>query len=170
MPFRVPDPEFKDRIFTSVEEYGRAKAALTRRKVDRSIGSVCLDEEPSELIIEAELKDASNRLGGIELELRNFRDKMESLLSDISKSLEILLKNHDGIPYMTKLRAISTVKGEFPDGKSFDLLVTTGGYEVDGQCYRTLSAAAEGVSGNRRNGWEWWKTESGLTAKKAFRS
>ncbi len=169
MPFKVSEMEFKDRVFNSVEEYEEAKRALSTRNKDTCLNSICLDKEPEELFIEAELKDTSNRLTGVEIELRNFRDRVEEMLSDIHSSIKILLINKDGIPYMTKLKGISTVKGEFPDGKDFELLVTTRGYEINGQCYNSLSAAAEGVSGNRRNGWEWWKTEDGKTAASVFR-
>lgn len=165
MPFAVPDPEFKGRVFYSVAEYSLAKEALSKRMDGGDMRSIYLDEEPKELRVEAEVKRATTRLAGVEVELRNFRETLE----EIKESLKILLINKDGIPYLTKLKAVSTVKGEFPEGKDFELVVTTKGYEINGQCYNSLSAAAEGVSGNRRNGWEWWKTETGTTAREAFR-
>lgn len=170
MPFVVPDPEFKGRVFSSIEEYNQAKRVSVKRVDRESIKSICLGEEPQVIEIEAEIKRASTRLTGVEIELRNLRESMQEALEEIKGALDILLTNKDGIPYMTKLKAISTVKGEFPEGKAFELVVTTKGYEINGQCYNSLSAAAEGVSGNRRNGWEWWKTETGTTAREAFRS
>lgn len=171
MPFRVNDPEFEGRTFASVEEYEEARAAVSRMGGLGALNlkSISIDKEPKELFVEAELKHTSNRLSGVEIELRNFRDKIEGMLTEIKSSLNILMINKDGIPFMTKLKGVSTVKGEFPEGKNFELLVTTRGYEINGQCYSSLSAAAEGVSGNRRNGWEWWKTEEGKTVGEAFR-
>lgn len=169
MPFRVGDPEFEGRTFVSVEEYEEAKAAVAKMGDVDVLRSISITKEPKELFVEAELKHTSNRLSGVEIELRDFRDRIEEMLSEIKSSLKVLMTNRDGIPFMTKLRGTSTVKGEFPEGKDFELLVTTRGYEINGQCYGSLSAAAEGVSGNRRNGWEWWKTEEGKTAREAFR-
>ncbi len=170
MPFKVKDPEFKNRIFSNVVEYEQARRISKKREEECGLRTICLSREPKELHIEAELKRNSTRLNDIESELRRLGSKMEEMLSSIYSSIKVLLINKDGIPYTTKLKGISTVKGEFPDGKDFELLVTTEGYEVGGQCFNSLSAAAEGVSKNRRNGWEWWKTEDGKTVGEAFRT
>lgn len=169
MPFIVKDPEFKGRTFASVWEYETAKKAVLKRENLDNLKAISIGREPEVLFIEAELKHASNRLTGVEVELREFRGQIERMLTEIQSSLKTLMVNKDGIPFMTKLKGVSTVKGEFPEGKIFELLVTTRGYEIKGQRYGSLSAAAEGVSGNRRNGWEWWKTEEGSTAAEAFR-
>lgn len=168
MPFKVRDLEFKNRVFANVKEYEQARVSSAERKVtDCSLRRICLDKAPDEIHIKAELN--STRINGVETELKSFRSKIEDMLAGIHNSIKVLLINRDGIPYMTILKGTSTVKGEFPEGKSFELLVTMQGYETNGQCYSSLSAAAEGVSGNRRNGWEWWKTKEGETVRDAFR-
>jgi len=166
MPFKVPDLEFKGRVFSSIEDYNQAKMALLKRTSNKNMESICLSYKPKVLEIEAEIKHTSTRVDGVEVEIRNFKE----ILDEIKESLKVLLINRDGIPYGTKLRAVSTVKRKFPEGKNFELVVTTRGYEIGDQCYKSLSAAAEGVSGNKRNGWEWWKTEKGVPAREAFRS
>ncbi len=173
MPFKVKDLEFINRTFANIKEYEQAKISLAERQSNRNLKHIYLNKAPEEILIEAELKSVSrwhDRIVGVETELRRFRGKVEDMLSEILVSVKILLINKDGIPYMTRLEGTSTVKGEFPNGKSFELLVTTQGYETNGQCYSSLSAAAEGVSGNRRNGWEWWKTKDGRTVKDVFKA
>lgn len=42
-------------------------------------------------------------------------------------------------------------------------------YLVGNNKYETLSSAAQAVSGNRRNGWDFWKTPSGQSVKEVYR-
>lgn len=69
--------------------------------------------------------------------------------------------NKDNIPIDTLLIGVSL-------GKPYILTVNRYNYTIGTHTYDTLSAAAEGVSGNRRSGWSFWKTSDGRTAKEAF--
>jgi len=69
--------------------------------------------------------------------------------------------NKDNIPINTLLIGVSL-------GKPYILTVQKYNYRIGSTEYETLSAAAEGVSGNRRSGWVFWKTSDGRTAKEAF--
>jgi hypothetical protein len=56
-------------------------------------------------------------------------------------------------------------------GMPFLLTVKKDGkYLVGESTFKSLSAAAQAVSGNQRSGWIFWKTLDGLTAKEAFRT
>ncbi|RLI56702.1 MAG: hypothetical protein DRO87_07760, partial [Candidatus Thorarchaeota archaeon] len=53
-------------------------------------------------------------------------------------------------------------------GQMYILRPTPEGFRVGDQIYKSLSAAAEAVSGVRRSGWTFWKLPDGRTAKEAF--
>jgi len=53
-------------------------------------------------------------------------------------------------------------------GQMYILRPTPEGFIVGDQTYKSLSAAAEAVSGVRRSGWTFWKLPDGRTAKEAF--
>ena len=82
----------------------------------------------------------------------------------VQKSKDTLITtdlNKDGIPVNTVLIGVTC-------GRPFVLTASRYDYSVGDKRYDTLSAAAEGVSGNRRSGWVFWKTFDGRTAKEAF--
>ena len=170
MPFRVTDPEFRGRLFTCVEDYRLAKAALKPIGIPGlNMKSIRMEENPPvDMLIKAELKAQGER-ADFEIEkLKNRMNDVVRAVNALNRVVKLLMRNPDGIPYGTKLLGRSTVGGRFPEGRQFVLRVTPKGYEVEGMCFKSLSAAAQGVSGNQRNGWNWWRTEEGKTCREAF--
>jgi len=53
-------------------------------------------------------------------------------------------------------------------GIQYTLVRTPQGFRVGNSVYKSLSAAAEAVSGVRRSGWTFWRLPDGRTAKEAF--
>jgi len=53
-------------------------------------------------------------------------------------------------------------------GIQYTLVRTPQGFRVGNTVYKSLSAAAEAVSGVRRSGWTFWRLPDGRTAKEAF--
>jgi len=53
-------------------------------------------------------------------------------------------------------------------GRMYTLVSSPEGFRVGNTVYKSLSAAAEGVSGVRRSGWTFWRLADGRTAKEAF--
>ena len=179
MPFVVKAPEFRGILFNSIEQYNIARALNIMREKNkcRELKSISINY-PTQVELFVEIKRNSEKVRAIELNISDLRSKIEQLTQidiTVKELLKVMKKmtdqastNKDGIPIGTKLYAVSTVKGTFPQGKRFELTVTSMGYKIGDVCYNSLSAAAEGVSGNRRNGWEWWKTMEGNTARKVF--
>jgi len=53
-------------------------------------------------------------------------------------------------------------------GQQYVLRPTPEGFKVGDYVYKSLSAAAEAVSGVRRSGWTFWHLPDGRTAKEVF--
>jgi hypothetical protein len=53
-------------------------------------------------------------------------------------------------------------------GIQYTLVRTPQGFRVGNTIYKSLSAAAEAVSGVRRSGWTFWHLPDGRTAKEVF--
>lgn len=88
----------------------------------------------------------------VELEIKV--DSLHEIISSL-KDDKISLKNKENILLGTVLRGESK-------GIRFSLEVIDEGYLCsNGQIYPSLSAAALGVSGNRRSGWKFWKNTDG---------
>jgi hypothetical protein len=70
-------------------------------------------------------------------------------------------ETRDGVPVGSCLKGVTR-------GQPYWLTVEKDGFFVGIHKYKSLSAAAEAVSGVRRSGWTFWCTADGRTAKEAF--
>ena len=89
----------------------------------------------------------------------------ESNTKEAVKAVTNAVFNKDGLPLNTVYIG-QTKKVEAP------ILLTVeadGSYKIGQMTYKSLSAAAEAVSGVRRSGWTFWKTFEGKTLKEAFK-
>lgn len=105
-----------------------------------------------------------DRLTRLIKETRNdyvLRSELEGLESS-SPAPEPEPQTVEGVPEGT------TLSGQ-TRGTTYYLTVKNGIFMVGASQYKSLSAAAEGVSGVRRSGWTFWKLPDGRTVKDAFK-
>lgn len=134
----------------------RREVALGRAvSVGSGTGSVVkpISLEDRMTILESKIDMAIEAVGAIS-EMIGLRGNAEN--KETNKDI-----NKDGIPYHINL--IGNTRGV-----PYILTVEKDAYYVGHTPYRTLSAAAEGVSGSRRSGWMFWCLPDGRTAKEAF--
>ena len=94
--------------------------------------------------------------------LDRLRDIMEGNKDkDITQKIE-QVKSQNKIPEGTVLNGVTR-------GVPYYLEVRDGSFFVGITKYKTLSAAAAGVSGVRRSGWTFWKLPDGRTVKEVFK-
>lgn len=146
MAFTVPEFD-EERVFDSMAEF--EEAVRERREIEVrleqgreevvSVTATLVPEEPSSI---------NSRLSVIESELKNITDLLKSMASK---------KNTEGLDIGSKLFGESK-------GRLFSLEVRAKDYFCPDteERYPSLSAAAQGVSGNRRSGWKFWKDETGV--------
>jgi len=89
----------------------------------------------------------------------------ESNTKEAVKAITNAVFNKDGLPLNT-VYVGQTKKVEAPILLTVE---TDGSYKIGNNTYKSLSAAAEAVSGVRRSGWTFWKTFDGKTLKEAFK-
>jgi hypothetical protein len=141
------NPEFPGRTFETFTEYEEAKqqrAHVTRDIEERSQTPVTT---VTAVIIPASQSLLERKVSEMEENISNLERR---ILSSVRKPGE------ESIPEGTILCGESK-------GKSYTIESLEAGYLCsDGKIYQSLSGAALGVSGNRRSGWVFWKTEDGI--------
>jgi hypothetical protein len=147
MPFT--SKEFPDQLFQTFEELEEAKRR--RGQVEQSLASREPEEKSKAPEIVATIVPASEDV--IERRVLLLEDKVDELMGRLKP--EKTTTNKEGLPVDTILRGVSK-------GVTHTLEVWEEGYLCsDGTVYPSLSAAALGVSGNRRSGWMFWTDVEG---------
>jgi hypothetical protein len=96
---------------------------------------------------------------------------VEKLAGDVTFAIKKAKKKTEAASVATRRRKpdeppAGTILVRLWHGKEFRLQVVDGGYEVDGVVHRTLSAAAQAVTGAHWNGRLFW----GLTSRRKRKS
>jgi len=152
MPFRVK--EFPGQLFSTFEEYeeARRKRAAVEKELSERAGT-----DRVALVTARVLPAPSDSVTRKVAELEARLEELTSRLKEGSPHREPSppQTNLEGIP-------IGTVLQGYTRGRRYTLEVLDKGYLCsDGEIYPSLSAAALGVSGNRRSGWRFWKNIEG---------
>lgn len=144
MPFT--NPNYPGQIFKSFEEFEKARKG--RQEMENSIA------ERGEEITKVTATVIPAPEGLLERKLTVLEKKIERLER---KVIVVPTKNGEGLEIGTILRGESR-------GDSYTLEILDEGYLCsDGRIYDSLSGAAQGVSGNRRSGWKFWKDVAGTS-------
>ena len=153
MPFTVNS--FPNRIFKTHQEF--EEALFERDKVERSLElKAGVTDNVSK--VTARIIPASKEL--LNLKVIELESKIEKL-HDLVATFKLDAPEKDNPLNQDGLKVGSILQGE-SKGESYTLEVLKKGYLCsDGNEYNTLSAAAMGVSGNRRSGWKFWKDLDG---------
>lgn len=114
-------------------------------------------------------KSLEERLCLLETMVKNLLEINSGILSEkvdsSSNAYTDEAMNKDGLPY--NMCFVGADKNGFPRM----LVVKKDGYFVSDIKYKSLSSAAEAVSGViRKSGWVFWKLSDGRTIKEAFRN
>lgn len=149
MPFT--NPSFPGQIFKTFEEFEEARKK--RVKIESTIAEK-VDEitKVTATVIPAPKDAVERKLMSMELKMNRIGGAVRHLLNTSS---EKPTQNKEGIDIGTVLRGESR-------GREYTLEVLEEDYLCsDGSIYRSLSAAALGVSDNRRSGWKFWRDVEG---------
>lgn len=143
MPFTNPD--FPDQVFNTIEELNEAYARRDQVERDLESKGAEVTKVTATIVPVAE--------GALERKLAELERQIEELSNKIgSKDSKY---NKDNLPVGLILQGESR-------GKRYTLEVLKEGYLCStGEIAKTLSSAAELVSGNRRSGWSFWKDGRG---------
>jgi len=148
MPFTVSD--FPDRVFETYVEF--EQALLEKHKKGYAFNSQKENLDEAVRVTATALPLSQDLVNQRIIELENKIDQLNGLINmlRLERINENPDKNKDGIKVGTVLRGESK-------GRDHTLQALSEGYLCsDGVTYETLSAAALGVSGNRRSGWKFW--------------
>lgn len=141
--------EFPGRLFNSWEEYEEARSM--RESVESNL-QVRQQETNQPLKVTARIIPSDPH--SLENRVRSLEARVTLLESSQEPKEE---------PKETKRPELGTVLRGESQGKLFTLEVLQDGFLCsDGMVYQSLSAAAQGVSGNRRSGWKFWKDSRGV--------
>jgi hypothetical protein len=161
-----------NKTFSSLKEYldELQKLAVEKKTVlEREPGILHVTEEDIDIDsglnsvkILAELKPVTDKVEGVEQRIENIEGQMSEVLEIMKSMIEYTKKigenrgdlNKDGVP-------IGLILHGTTGGKSYRLKVEKEHYIVGENNFKTLSAAALAVSGNRRSGFVFWKLPDG---------
>ena len=155
MPFTVR--EFPGQLFRNMGEYKEAQILRRNTEADLADRAQVYADEPQKTrvtatVIPAPKQLVERRVAVIEAKLETLIDKVDAMQSPSPPA-----ENKEGLQVGTTLRGESK-------GSRFTLEVLEDGYLCsNGDIYPSLSAAALGVSGNRRSGWVFWKDIHGTS-------
>ncbi len=151
MPFT--NPSFPGQLFRTMEEYRTAVAK--RAAVEKNLAN------KSEEIVQVTATIVPAPKGLLEEKVVG----LEGRIDDLSTLIETALLDRTRPPTTNKdgLKIGVVFQGE-SKGTKYTLEVLDKDYLCsDGSIYETLSGAAQGVSGNRRSGWKFWRDIEGNT-------
>jgi hypothetical protein len=151
--------EFPGQLFRSMEEYTEARRLRRDTEAELADRAQVYEDEPQKARITATVIPAAPGL--LETRMAAF----ESMIAALESTVAELVERIHGPPEKNKegLQIGATLRGE-SKGESFTLEVIEDGYLCsDGSIYDSLSGAAQGVSGNRRSGWKFWKDIHGTS-------
>ncbi len=155
MPFKVR--EFPGQLFRSMEEYEEARRKRRDIEVKLADRAKVYEDEPQKARVTATVIPAPRQL--VEKRVAAIESKLDALVEEVRASRESRppAENKEG------LSVGMTLRGESKD-RRFTIEVIEDGYLCsDGNIYQSLSGAAQGVSGNRRSGWVFWKDIHGTS-------
>jgi hypothetical protein len=149
MPFTNPD--FPGQLFANLRELEDAKQRRT--KTEESIAEDATKITEVTATILPAPKDA------LERKIATLEHRMEETCTTIHTLLGY--SNRKATHNKEGLKIGIILRGE-SKGRQFTLEVLDDQYLCsDGRIYPSLSAAAEGTSGNRRSGWKFWRDVEG---------
>ena len=141
--------DFPGRKFHTVAEYKEAQRL--REKIEFEMRR---REQSYEAIQSITAVVVPSDPGALERRFIELEERLRQLEEQNSKSTE------EDIPVRPETGTV--LRGE-SRGQVFSLEVLEEGFLCsDGEIYPTLSAAALGVSGNRRSGWKFWTNAAGV--------
>jgi hypothetical protein len=153
MPFTVR--EFPGIVFKSLKEYESAKEEHQKtEQIEDTSAEQCEDDvgvaRVTATVLPAPKALLESRIAALESRITAIIHLIRGLRKETPPE-----RNGEGLSIGT------TLWGE-SKGKRTTLEVIGDGYLCsNGLIYQSLSAAAEGVSGNRRSGWAFWKDING---------
>lgn len=149
MPFTNSD--FPGQIFRHLGELEEAKRRRTEVEESIAGGGESITEVTA-TILPAPRDAVERKITTLE---RRMEDMYATVRTLLERSGQKATHNKEGLKTGTILCGESK-------GRKFTLEVLEDQYLCsDGQIYPSLSAAAEGVSGNRRSGWKFWRDIEG---------
>ena len=146
--------EFPNQQFQTYKEF--EDALFKRDAVERSLADRSGESEEVTRVTATVIPAPADLISQKVVELEEKVESLNELISALQiGNDEASAENKEGILIGTVLRGESR-------GKRFSLEALDEGYLCsDGQIYPSLSAAALGVSGNRRSGWKFWTDVEG---------
>ncbi len=145
---------FPDQRFGTYKEL--EEAFLKRDAVEESLAAKSSESEEVTKVTATVIPATKDLVSRRVVELEKKVDSLNDFIASLQASETVPpTDNKEGIQIGTILRGESK-------GKKFSLEALDEGYLCsDGQIYPSLSAAALGVSGNRRSGWKFWTNVEG---------
>lgn len=122
--------------------------------------------------------DRSRETVGVGEQLRIFEEKLMQLATSVDSIYHIIKNLQKKLDMKDPIQEVCDEKEPIPENTTligvtknvpFYCTVKNGGFYVGITRYNSLSAAAEGVSGVRRNGRTFWKSRDGKSVAEAYK-